>query len=131
MKFSEVALPSNRMFGLFFTLILLMVGWYFFDYRLVSNICLSMAVLFLVVTISKSELLLPLNKGWMMLGFLISIIVSPIVLGVLFYGLFVPTAIMMRIVGRDELRLKIKLRKSHWKYKQSVGSQKESFRNQF
>tara|TARA_B100000767_G_C19767837_1_gene538493 strand:+ start:932 stop:1258 length:327 start_codon:yes stop_codon:yes gene_type:complete len=108
-----------------------MVGWYFFDYRLVSNICLSMAVLFLVVTISKSELLLPLNKGWMMLGFLISIIVSPIVLGVLFYGLFVPTAIMMRIVGRDELRLKIKLRKSHWKYKQSVGSQKESFRNQF
>ena len=131
MKFSEVALPSNRMFGLFFTLILLMVGWYFFDYRLVSNICLSMAVLFLVVTIFKSELLLPLNKGWMMLGFLISIIVSPIVLGVLFYGLFVPTAIMMRIVGRDELRLKIKLRKSHWKYKQSVGSQKESFRNQF
>jgi hypothetical protein len=131
MKFPEVVLPPNRKFGIFVTIILLIAGWYFLDYRLVSITCFSLAGLFLLLTIFKSELLRPFNKSWMILGFLLGSVMSPIVLGLLFYGLFTPTAIMMRIFGRDELRLQIKLRESHWKCTQLIDSQKESFKNQF
>lgn len=131
MKFPEVDLPSNRVFGFFVTIILLMAGWYFLDEKLVSNTCLSLAVAFFLTTVLKAELLHPLNKSWMMLGFLIGFIMSPIVLGLLFYGLFAPTAIMMRIFGRDELRLKIKSRESHWKSKQLISPQPSLFKNQF
>ena len=131
MKFPEVVLPSNRKFGFFVTIILLVTGWYFSGHRLVSITCFLLAVLFFLLTIFKSELLRPFNKSWMMLGFLIGSIMSPIVLGLLFYGLFAPTAIMMRIFGRDELRLQVKLRESHWKCRQLIVPQKESFKNQF
>jgi len=131
MRFAEVSLPSNRKFGLFFTVISLMAGWHFFDQPMISYTFFAMALFFLMLTGFKSELLLPLNRAWMRLVFLIGIVVSPLVLGFLFYGIFAPVAMLMRLFGRDELRLKLKLRKSHWKQKELLVPQAESFRNQF
>ena len=71
----------------------------YFFYVSTINIAITLfglAVLFLLVTMIKSELLLPLNKLWMRLGLLLGMIISPIVLGVIFFGLFTPIALCMR-----------------------------------
>ena len=133
MKFSEIELPSNRKFGFFFTAIFALAGAYFLYQNAVtlSYVLFILATLFLLATVIKSELLLPLNKLWMRFGLLIGMIVSPIVLGVMFFGLFTPMALFMRLIGRDELRLKLKPRQSYWKPRETGDASADAFKHQF
>ena len=133
MKLSEVQLPSNRKFGIFFTFVFVATATYFFweGSTQVSAILGVLATVFALVTIIKSELLLPLNKLWMSLGLLLGMIISPIVLGGLFFFLFTPIAFLMRLVGRDELRLKKLEAKSYWKSREPSGPSGDSFKHQF
>tara|TARA_Y100000022_G_scaffold112344_1_gene96985 strand:+ start:600 stop:845 length:246 start_codon:yes stop_codon:yes gene_type:complete len=64
---------------------------------------ISTSSLLLVITLLKENLLLGLNKLWMRIGFLLGMIVSPIILGIIFFGLVTPYGVVMRIFGRDEL----------------------------
>ena len=115
MKFSELKLPSNRKFGFFFTAIFLLASSYsyYVDSELMVYILSAICGVFLIITIINADVLLPLNKLWMRFGVLLGMIVSPIVLGVIFGILFTPIALIMRIFGRDELRLKLKDKNSH------------------
>ena len=132
MKFSEIELPSNRKFGFFFTFVFVMVAAYFHYSANVSwaYVFIAMAMIFLLVTLIKSDALLPLNKLWMRFGLLLGMIVSPIVLGVIFFALFTPIAILMRVSGRDELRLKFAQKASHWISREEP-IKSESFKHQF
>ena len=132
MKFSEVELPSNKKFGFFFTSIFGLAALYFYLIGLMSwaYSMAVVAVIFLVVTIAKADILLPLNKLWMKFGLLLGMIISPIILGVIFFGLFTPIALLMRLSGRDELRLKFSSKASHWILR-SESIQSKSFKNQF
>ena len=116
MNFSEIELPSNRKFGFFFTFIFTTLAVYFYYLASITwtYIFITLASIFLLVTLIKSDALLPLNKVWMYFGLLIGMVISPIVLGIIFFGLFAPTATLMRLSGRDELRLKFAQKKSHW-----------------
>lgn len=88
------------------------------------------SVVFLIFSIVKAEVLLPLNKLWMRFGLVLSMLVSPIVLSIIFFGLFTPIAFVMRLSGRDELRLKFCKKPTHWIVrKEQIKS--ENFRNQF
>ena len=131
-KFSEIELPSNQKFGLFFTFVFLVAAAYFyFSTNVVwayAFIIASSIILF--ITLTKAELLLPLNKLWMRFGFLLGMIVSPIILGLIFFGLFTPIAMLMRISGRDELRLKLTEKASHW-ISRGEPIKSESFKQQF
>jgi hypothetical protein len=132
MKFSEVELPTNKKFGFFFSFIFGLAAFYCYANASMSW-AYSMAFLsavFLSVTIIKSDVLLPLNKLWMKFGLLLSMIVSPFILGVIFFGLFTPIAVLMRMRGRDELRLKLNAKASHW-ISRSSPIKSVSFRNQF
>ncbi len=132
MKFSDIKLPSNRKFGFFFTFVCVAAAAYFYHSAYVSWACLFIAAasIFLLITLIKSAVLLPLNKLWMRFGLLLGMIVSPIVLGIIFFGLFAPIAMLMRLCGRDELRLKFTQKASHWI---SCGEpiKSESFKHQF
>lgn len=132
MKFSEIELPSNRKFGFFFTLIFAVAAIYFYYSANVTwtYVFLAAALVFLLVTLIKSDSLLPLNKLWMRFGLLLGMIVSPIVLGIIFFGLFTPIAMLMRLRGRDELRLKFTQKASHW-ISRSEPIKSESFKHQF
>ena len=101
MKFSEIELPSNRKFGLFFTFVFLVAAAYFYysDNVTWAYSFILGALVFLLVALIKSDALLPLNKLWMRFGLLLSMIVSPIVLGVIFFGLFTPYALIIKIFG--------------------------------
>lgn len=117
MNFSELKLPSNRKFGLFFTAVFAITAAYcFYQTALAYAYFLGViAAALLLATLTKADLLLPLNKAWMRLGLLLGMIVSPIVLGMIFFLLFTPIGLLMRLFGRDELRLKLTARASHWR----------------
>tara|TARA_Y100000813_G_C23886605_1_gene222876 strand:+ start:261 stop:551 length:291 start_codon:yes stop_codon:yes gene_type:complete len=74
----------------------------------------SICGIFLIITITNAKILLPLNKLWMKLGILLGIIISPIIMGIIFFGIFTPIAFLMRLSGRDELRLHFKKKKTYW-----------------
>ena len=128
----EMELPSNRKFGFFFTFVCALTATYFYYSANVTwtYVFFAAALAFLLVTLTKSDALLPLNKLWMRFGLLLGIIVSPIVLGVIFFGLFTPIAMLMRLSRRDELRLKYVQKASHW-IPRSEPIKSETFKNQF
>lgn len=116
MKFDQIKLPSNKKFGFFFSFVFLIISIYFFysiNY-IVGNLFLIIGLFFLIVTLLNAKLLLPLNKLWMRLGVLLGMIVSPIVLGIIFFGLFTPYSLVMKAMGRDVLSLNQKNKKSYW-----------------
>ena len=73
---------------------------------MLSYIFVALTLFFLITTIINANLLLPLNKLWMRFGLLLSRIISPIILGIIFFGLVTPYGLIMSMFGRDELRLK-------------------------
>lgn len=132
MKFSEIELPSNRKFGLFFSLVFLITAAYFYNAKNMTWVYIfgATSLIFLIIIVVKDKILLPLNKLWMRFGLFIGMIVSPLVLGIIFFGLFTPIAIIMRLSGRDELRLKFSKKASHWILR-SEPIKSDSFKNQF
>ena len=132
MKFSDVELPSNKKLGYFFTLVFVLLAVYFFTKELIllTYIMSLTSAIFLVFSITKAELLLPLNKLWMRFGLLLAMIVSPIVLSTIFFGLFTPIALVMRLSRRDELRLKFYKKQSYWIVRREP-IKSESFKHQF
>ncbi len=133
MKFSEIKLPSNRKFGFFFTIIFLIISSYFFFNESYKSgyFFLLISIIFFIITILKAELLLPLNKLWMRFGFTLGLIINPIVLGIIFFLIFTPIGLIMRLFKRDELRLKIKKRDSHWKLRTEKNVNVDLFKQQF
>ena len=76
---------------------------------------LSLFVVFLlIITFVKADILMPFNKLWMRFGLLLGKIISPIILGVIFFTLFSPLGILFRLIGRDHLSLKLKKKFSYW-----------------
>ena len=133
MKNSDSTMPSNRKFGFFFSFVFSIAFAYFFrnsatNWYLVFAI---LAVLTLTITLLSPNKLQFFNKLWLMLGLLLGKIISPIVLGLIFFALITPVALLMRLAGRDELRLKMINRSSHWKKRTPVGPEPQTFKNQF
>jgi len=88
------------------------------------------SLVFFLVTLFKAEILKPLNKLWMKIGILLGIIVSPIVLGVIFFGLITPYGLIMRIMGRDEMKLKRSKKETYWILRPTNTIQ-TNFKNQY
>ena len=131
MKDLNIELPSNKKFGYFFSFIFALVATYFFVNSIQSwaYFFTIITAIFFILTVIKPEVLLPLNKIWMRFGLLLSMIVSPLVLGLIFFCLFSPLAFLMRLNGRDELRLKFNKKTSHWILRDE--SRQGDFKRQF
>jgi len=131
-KFLVIELPSNQKFGFFFTFVFATVAAFTYYSENITWVYafVSVSLTFLTITLIRSDLLLPLNKSWMLFGLLLGIIVSPIVLGLIFFGLFTPIATLMRLSGRDELKLKFSEKTSHWTLRNEP-IKSETFKNQF
>lgn len=132
MKIFETNLPSNQKFGLFFSTIFFILSIYFYLNNKVSAMYLVviLAIVLLSITFIKAEILLPLNKLWMKFGLLLGKIISPIVLGTIFFTIFMPIGILFRLIGRDQLSLKLNKKFSYWVKKETT-SRNEPFKNQF
>lgn len=126
-------LPSNKKIGIFFFIVLtiLSVVLFIYDYTLISVITLTTGLISLTLSYLKPDLLLPVNKAWMTLGYLLGYIVSPIVIGSIFFVIFTPISIFLKIIGRDELKLLNKNSDSYWRKRQLNKDSQTSFKNQF
>ena len=133
MDFRRIDLPSNRKFGFLFSSLFIAVSLYFFYIDLITSAIFFgfISIIFVFISLFKDNLLLPLNKLWMHFGMLIGRIMSPIILGMLFFFLITPIGIGMRIFRRDELRLKPLSTQSLWKLRNQEDLDGNSFNQQF
>ena len=125
---SKTIIPSNRSFGLVFFIVFLIVALWPLksgeDLRLWS---LTLSIIFLILGIFNSKLLTPLNKLWMKFGMFLGLIVTPIVMGIVFFLVVTPMGLFMRIMGKDLLRLKSK-KNTYWIDRNNI---KSSMKKQF
>ncbi len=124
---------SDRAFGLvfaaFFAIVALLPLWHGGAMRLWA---LAVAAAFGVLALAAPCVLAPLNRIWTMLGDLLHRIVSPIALGILFFGVVVPTGLLMRLVGKDPLRLAFdRQARTYWIERHPPGPPPESLKDQF
>jgi len=122
-------LPSNRNFGIVFTIVFLIVSfWPLLKGEDLRYWSLIVSFIFLVLALINSKLLTPLNKIWMKFGFLLGKIVSPIVMGIVFFFVVTPTGILMRIMGKNLLNLKKNNQNTYWIKKDNKNN---NMKNQF
>jgi hypothetical protein len=76
----------------------------------------------------NSKFLTPLNKLCHRFGILLGNIVSPIVMGIVFFLVVTPTSIILKILGKDILNLKNNNNKSYWI---DVKNENNKMKNQF
>lgn len=132
----EQTLPSERSFGLLFGAVFVLLaayGWFFKSWSSVVELSLlGVALAFVLLGFVAPKILSPLNWLWFQLGQLLGKIVSPIVLGAIFFLLLTPVSLVTRLFGRDELCLKRKASQtSYWLDRAPPGPAPESFKNQF
>ena len=93
---------------------------------------LAVASVFALIAQLKPALFATLNRLWTKLGVLLGKIVSPIALGILFYGVFTPVAVALRLTGKDPLRLRLdRAADSYWILRKPPGPPPDSMSNQF
>ena len=128
-KNSDLKIGSNKSFGIVFFIVFLIVGLY----PLVNNEelriwSLIISLFFLILGSINSKILTPLNKIWFKFGILLGRIVSPVIMGIIFFFVVTPIALIMRIIGKDLLNLKFNKDKSYWIEKTGP---KSKMKNQF
>ena len=130
MKKNLVKISSNRSFGFLFFIVFLAISLWPLksqgDLRLWAFI---LSLIFLVLGVLNSKFLTPLNKLWHKFGIFLGSIVSPIVMGIIFFIVVTPTGLIMRFLGKDLLRLKMhKNTNSYWINREKI---KNTMKNQF
>ena len=114
-KVNNIKVGSNRSFGIVFFVFFLIISIYPIfldqDIRLWS---LLLSLIFLILGLTKSRILTPLNLLWFKFGMLLGRIVSPIVMGLVFFLVVTPTGLIMRGLKKDLLKLKKKKSNTYW-----------------
>ena len=126
---ADVKIGSNRSFGIVFFIVFLLIS----IYPLINNESiriwsLVVSLIFLVLGIINSNLLLPLNKLWFKFGIFLGKIISPIIMGIIFFLVVTPIGLIMKLLGKDVLNLKYNDYRSYWIEKNGP---KSKMKNQF
>jgi hypothetical protein len=133
MNLKNIKLPSNKKFGYFFCFIFLVIFIYLnlIKMFIAALVCGFISFVFFTLAKLKAELLYPLNKLWMKFGLLLGMIISPLIMGIIYFGLFSPIGIVMRLFKRDELSMIDSNKISHWKIRKISQIKSDSFKQQF
>ena len=125
----DVKISSNRSFGIVFFIVFLLITLYPLTYGGEIRIwSLIISIIFLILGLLNSKILAPLNKIWFKFGILLGKIVSPLIMGVIFFLVVTPIGLIMRLLGKDVLNLKYNKNKSYWIEKNGP---KSKMKNQF
>ena len=125
----DIKISSNRSFGIVFFIVFLFIALYPLSYsgeiRVWSTI---ISLIFLDLGLLNSKILTPLNKLWFKFGIILSKIISPLIMGIIFFLVVTPIGLIMRIFGKDVLNLKYNKNQSYWIEKKGP---KSKMKNQF
>ena len=125
----DIKISSNKSFGIVFFVFFLIVA----IYPLINNSdiriwSLVISIFFLILGLINSKLLTPLNKLWFKFGILLGKIISPLVMGIIFFLVVTPIGILMKILKKDLLNLNYNNNKTYWIEKNEP---KSKMKNQF
>ena len=128
-KTADIKLGSNRSFGIVFFVVFLLISLYpLINNEHIKIWSLAISLIFLTLGLLNSKLLLPLNKMWFKFGIFLGKIVSPLIMGIIFFLVVTPIGLLMRMLGKDLLNLKFNTKKSYWIKKDGL---KSKMKNQF
>jgi hypothetical protein len=134
-RIEEQRTSSERTFGLVMAVIFLIVASLPLVHGAIQDLhwwAVIVAAAFATAAIVWSPALRPLNALWLRVGHLLHILISPIVIGLVFFVVVVPTGLLLRVLGRDHLRLRRNPSSpSYWVTRQSIESGSGAMNNQF
>lgn len=123
---------SDKSFGFLMSFILLIVSIYFFyvnsNYFVFS---LGLMVIAFSISLTIPKLFYPFNFLWFRIGIFLSRVINPLILGVMYFVFITPLAIILRLFGRDELRLRNEKNSSKWIVRVEQKIDPQSFKNQY
>ena len=125
----EIKISSNRSFGIVFFIFFFLIATYPLlndDNIRIWSLIISLS--FLILGLLNSKILEPLNKIWFKFGLLLGKIISPLVMGLIFFIVVTPIGLLMRLFNKDLLNLKFNETKSYWIEKKEP---KSKMKNQF
>tara|TARA_A100001234_G_scaffold5582_1_gene4580 strand:+ start:307 stop:696 length:390 start_codon:yes stop_codon:yes gene_type:complete len=129
MNNNKIKLGSNRSFGIVFFVVFLIIAIYpLLNDNSIRLWSLIVGIIFLILGIINSKVLTPFNILWMKFGLLLGKIVSPIVMGFVFFGVVTPISIIMKLLRKDLLNLKRNKKETYWLKKEEI---KSNMKNQF
>ena len=129
MKNTTTKLGSNKLFGIVFGIIFLIIAlWPIKNSGDILIWSIILSSIFFILGLLNSEILTPFHYLWIKFGLLLSKIVSPVIMFIIFYGIVSPIGILMRLIGKDLLRLKKYPVKSYWI---SRNGSKQNMKDQF
>ena len=124
-------IPTNKNFGLVFCFVFFLI----FLEPIIRNEELRywsiiISLIFLILGLTNSKLLKPLNKIWFKFGLFLGKTVSPIIMGIIFFLVITPTSLILKLFNKDILNIKKKKNnlKSYWVVK---SEKRGSMKNQF
>ena len=125
----DIKISSNRSFGIVFFVVFLLITLYPLTYAGEIRIwSLIISIIFLILGLLNSKILGPLNKIWFKFGILLGKILSPLIMGIIFFLVVTPIGFIMRLLRKDVLNLKYNKNKSYWIEKNGP---KSKMKNQF
>ena len=125
----EVKIGSNKSFGIVFFIVFFIIAIYpLLNHSEIRLWSLIISIIFLILGLLNSKLLTPLNKIWFKFGILLGKIISPLVMGLIFFFVVTPIGILMRILKKDLLNLKFNKKTTYWIEKNDP---KSKMKNQF
>ena len=129
MKNNNIKISSNKSFGLVFFIFFLIVSLYpLVNGEDIRKWSLVFSIIFLVLGLTNSKILNPLNKLWFNFGIFLGKIMSPLIMGIIFFLVVTPIGLLMRLFGKDILNLKFNNNATYWIEKNGP---KSKMRNQF
>ena len=125
----DVKISSNRSFGIVFFVVFLLIALYpLINSGEIRIWSVLISGIFLILGLLNSKILAPLNKLWFKLGIFLGKIISPIIMGIIFFLVVTPIGLLMRLLGKDLINLKFNNNKSYWIEKKGP---KSKMKNQF
>jgi predicted membrane metal-binding protein len=129
MEDKKIKIGSNRSFGIVFSIVFLIIALYPLindDNIRIWSILLSL--IFFILGLLNSKILSPLNRIWFKFGIILGGIVSPIIMGLVFFLVVTPISLILRLFKKDTLNLKKNDSMTYWIKKLD---KKSKMKNQF
>ena len=129
MEDKKIKIGSNKSFGVVFSIVFLIISLFpLLNDNSIRIWSIILSLIFLILGLLNSNILAPLNRIWFKFGIILGGIVSPIIMGLVFFLVVTPTSLILRLFKKDTLNLKKSDSVTYWIIK---SDKKSKMKNQF